>query len=302
MMDGLQSICSGICESIRYDLSNLVIFQSKNQQDEQTLEPVNPSITDRSTMPLVGEFHGTSGPIHTGFNDSILPVENDIIKACEEATGITSKPADPWSGDHIGIYHTLGSVIRTGPNKGKRSYSARGYYEDIRAIRPNLKVLCEALVNIIVLSGKTATGVSLTHAGVKYQVPARREVIVSCGTIQSPQILELSGIGDPEILKAAGVECKVANSGVGANVQDHPVTFSVIEVQPSMMTMDTLYQVPDAMEAASKQYAETSGGPLSSISSLQGFFPAKKILSETELGEIIQSIRDIKPTSALHAK
>jgi choline dehydrogenase-like flavoprotein len=251
---------------------------------------------------MVGHFHGTSGPVRTSFNDTFMPVENDIIKACEEVTKIPNKPSDPWSGDHIGFYHTLGSVVRTGPNKGKRSYAARGYYEANRETRPNLKVLCEALVNKIVLDGTKATGVSLTHDGVEYQVSARREIIVSGGTIKSPQILELSGIGDPEVLKAAGVECKVANTGVGANVQDHALTLSMLEVQPDVVTMDTLSQVPGAMEAAGKQYAEQSGGPLSCIASMQGFFPAKKILSEAELAEAIQSIRDVKPISAFHER
>lgn len=253
-------------------------------------------------MPLVGHFHGTSGPVCTSFNDTLMPVENDIIKACEEVTGIPNKPSDPWSGDHIGFYHTLGTVLRTGPNKGKRSYAARGYYEANRETRPNLKVLCEALVNKVVLDGTKATGVSLTHDGVEYQVSARREIIVSGGTIKSPQILELSGIGDPEVLKAAGVECKVANTGVGANVQDHAITLSMLEMQPGVVTLDTLSQVPEAMEAAGKQYAEQSGGPLSCIAGMQGFFPAKKILSEAELAEAIQSIRDVKPTSAFHEK
>ncbi|KAJ5363131.1 hypothetical protein N7541_003975 [Penicillium brevicompactum] len=268
----------------------------------QTLEPIDPKITDRSTMPFVGGFHGTSGPVRTGFNDTIMPVENDIIKACEEVTGIPNKPTDPWSGDHIGFYHTLGSVVRSGSNKGKRSYAARGYYEANRATRPNLKVLCEAYVNRVVLDGNKATGVSLTHGGVEYQVSARREIVVSGGTIKSPQILELSGIGDPEILKAAGVECKVSNTGVGANVQDHNITIALFEVQPSVVTLDTLSQVPEAMAAAGKQYAEENSGPLSCIASMQGFFPAKKILSEAELEEVIQSIRDVKPTSAFHEK
>ncbi|OQE06519.1 hypothetical protein PENVUL_c017G10290 [Penicillium vulpinum] len=268
----------------------------------QTLEPIDPAITDRSTMPLVGEFHGTSGPVRTSFNDSFLPIEIDIIKACEDVTGITTKPSDPWSGDHIGFYRTLGAVVRTGPDKGKRSYSARGYYEANRATRPNLKVLCEALVNRVVLDGNRAIGASLTHDGVEYQVSARREVIVSGGTMKSPQILELSGIGDPEILKAAGVECKIANTGVGANVQDHSITLIMMDVQPGAVTLDTLSQVPGEMEAAAKQYAETSDGLLSSIASMQGFFPAKKILSDTELADIIRSIRDIEPTSAFHAK
>jgi hypothetical protein len=56
------------------------------------------------------------------------------------------------------------------------------------------------------------------------------------------------------------------------------------------------------MEGAVKQYAETGTGPLSAVSGTQGFFPAKRILSESELAEVIQSIRDIKPTTPFHEK
>jgi hypothetical protein len=60
-------------------------------------------------MPFVGEYHGTSGPVRTSFNDWMLPLDADIIKACDEVTGMTKKPKDPWSGDHIGFYNTLGT-------------------------------------------------------------------------------------------------------------------------------------------------------------------------------------------------
>jgi choline dehydrogenase-like flavoprotein len=267
----------------------------------QTLEPIDPSIKDTTTMPFVREFHGTSGPVHTGFNDTIIPIENDIIKACDEVTTTPNKPVDPWSGDHIGFYNTLGSICRTGPNKGKRSYAARGYYEANRA-RPNLKVLCSTLVNKVNLDGNKATGVSISHEGKEYNVSAKREVIVCGGTIKSPQILELSGIGDPAVLEAAGVECKIANPAVGANVQDHQITLATYEMKPGTITLDTLHQVPEAMQDALKQYTESKSGPLASISSMQGFFPAKKVMSEEELEQVIKSIRDVKPTSAFHEK
>lgn len=252
-------------------------------------------------MPFVGEFHGTSGPVRTSFNDSILPIENDVIKACDEVTGFTKKPTDPWSGDHIGFYHTLGSIVRTGPNKGKRSYAAPGYYEANKA-RPNLKVLCSTLVNKVVLDGNKAAGVSISHGGKDYEVAAKREVIVCGGALKSPQILELSGIGDPEVLKAAGVECKVANPAVGANFQDHTITLAVYETQPGTVTLDTLHQNPEAMQNAQKQYVETGGGPLSCTSTMQGFFPAKLVMSEAEIEAVVQSIRDIKPTSKFHER
>ena len=114
-------------------------------------------------------------------------------------------------------------VARTGPNKGNRSYAARGYFE-ANAARPNLHVLCAASVTSIELDGDKATGVNFSYGTDTHFVGANREVIVSCGTIQSPQILELSGIGDPEVLKAAGVGCKIENKAVGANFQDHPLS------------------------------------------------------------------------------
>jgi len=253
-------------------------------------------------MPLVEEFHDTSGPIRTGFNDTILSIENDIIKACDEVTKTPQKPVDPWSGDHIGFYNTLGSICRTGPDKGKRSYAASGYYEATRASRPNLKVLCSTLVSKVNLIGNKAVGVNISHDGKEYNVSAKREVIVSGGTLKSPQILELSGIGDSAVLEAAGVECKVANPAIGANLQDHQVTYATYEMAPGTITLDTLHQVPEALQAALKQYTESSSGPLTSTSSMQGFFPAKRVMSEEELEKVIQSIRDTKPTSAFHEK
>lgn len=269
----------------------------------QTLEPIDPSITDRSTMPFVGENHGTSGPVRTSFNTTApLPIETDVIKACDEVAGLTKKPLDPWSGDHIGFYNTLGAVVRSGPNKGRRSYAARGYFE-ANAGRPNLKVLCEAQVTRVVLEGNTAVGVEFTHGGSKQTVSAAREVLVCGGTIFSPQILELSGIGDPKVLETAGVECKVVNTGVGNNFQDHAVTGLGYELTPSPgnISMDVIYQ-PGVLEDAQKVLMETQGGPLTGISSTQGFFPVKSVLSEEELVEVIKSIEGTPTTSDFHKR
>ncbi|KAL6237830.1 hypothetical protein BDW75DRAFT_228356 [Aspergillus navahoensis] len=263
-------------------------------------QPVNPE-SKFAASPIAPEHHGTTGPIRTSFNDAHLPIEGDFIKACAETANLPNMPVDAWSGDHIGFYHTLGAVARTGPNRGKRSYAGREYYDANRS-RPNLKLLCEARVNRVILDGARATGVSITFQGREYTVSASREVIVCGGTIQSPQILELSGIGDPDVLAAAGVECSIENRGVGANVQDHSVTLIVWQTQPGVVTGDTLAQVPDAAAAALRQYTESGTGPLSSIGDTQGFIPAKRILSESELAEIVQSIRDIKPSSAFHEK
>lgn len=145
-------------------------------------------------------------------------------------------------------------------------------------------------------------GANITVGGQQRDIPVKREVIVCGGTIKSPQILELSGIGDPEVLRAAGVECLVENRAVGANFQDHSMSALVQGVKPSVITMDTLHQVPEAMQGALKEYMETGGGPVSRIASTQGFIPFKRIASEQELNAVVQSIRDIKPTSGFHKR
>ncbi|KIV89925.1 hypothetical protein, variant [Exophiala mesophila] len=266
----------------------------------QTLEPIDERITDRTTMPFVGENHGTSGPVRTSFNDSKLPIEDDIVKAADHAAGFDKKPIDPWSGDHIGFYNTLGSIVRTGPNKGKRSYAARGYYQ-ANENRPNLKVITESLVSRVILDNDIATGVEFVSAGQKYTVKAKREVIVSGGAINSPQILELSGIGDPEILKAAGVDVKVNLPTVGTNYQDHVVGATVYQLAPGQMSGEAVY-IPEVMAAAQKALIEEQGGPLTSIQSVQGFFPIKIFLEDGELDEIIKSIQDTKPETEFQKK
>ena len=186
-----------------------------------------------------------------------------------------------WSGDHIGIYNTLGTVIRAGPDKGKRSYAARGYFAP-NAQRPNLHVLCEASVTSVKLEGDKAVGVDFSHQSQAHTVSVKREVVVSCGAIQTPQILELSGIGDPEVLKAVGVECKIENKAVGNNLQDHSLALVTWELTPGNPSLEVIYD-PDTMQAAMKQLIDTQGGPLTAISSTQGFFPYKVCASLTYL-------------------
>lgn len=178
-----------------------------------------------------------------------------------------------WSGDHIGIFNTLGTVARVGPNKGKRSYAARGYFAP-NAHRPNLHVLCEASVTSVKLDGDKAVGVNFTHQSKAHTVDVKREVVVSCGAIQTPQILELSGIGDPDVLGAAGVECKIENKAVGNNLQDHSLTFVALELAPGNLSLEVIYDA-DVMQGAMQQLMEKQAGPLTGISSTQGFFPYK---------------------------
>lgn len=158
-----------------------------------------------------------------------------------------------------------------------------------------MHVLCEASVLSVELEDDTAVGVKFSHSSKSYSVGVKREVVVSCGALQTPQILELSGIGDPEILKAAGVECKIENKAVGNNLQDHPLTMFTWELTPSNPSLEVIY-TPEVMADAMKQLAERQGGPLTAPSSTQGFFPYKLFATEDEQASIIKSVEDNLPT------
>ena len=116
------------------------------------------------------------------------------------------------------------SLTGVDPESQQRCYSARAYYLPASE-RKNLVLFTEAMVRDVVLEkegdGWAAKGVRFAHRGKEHTVNVDGEVILSCGSVQSPQILELSGIGSPEILQAAGIETKVANPNVGENLQEH---------------------------------------------------------------------------------
>jgi choline dehydrogenase len=98
--------------------------------------------------------------------------------------------------------------------------TARCYLDPIRS-RANLRIETNALTESLVLEGTRCTGVRYSINGQQREAAATREVIVCAGTINSPQLLELSGIGQPDRLRALGIEVRHALPGVGENLRDH---------------------------------------------------------------------------------
>jgi choline dehydrogenase len=134
-------------------------------------------------------------------------------------------PNDPRTGSAIGGFNQLTTVD---PVTMRRSYSAREYYEPNKD-RKNLSVLTNALVSKIDLeksgpANAKATGVSFIVNGATHHVKANREVIVCGGVVNSPQILELSGIGSNKVLSQVGVDVVVDLPAVGENLTDHTAT------------------------------------------------------------------------------
>lgn len=257
----------------------------------QTLDKTDNKSGNPQYMPAAGgdEFHGSDGPIHVSFNDWTSPFEEDFVKAAYEVSGTKNTLHDAWSGDHMGFYSSLGAVNRT-DDPGRRSYAATGYLRP-NLKRPNLKVLTEAQATKVTgIANGTADGVDFVHKGQKYTIAAKKEVVLSAGVIQTPQLLELSGIGDPEVLRSAGVECLVQNKGVGANFQDHVLGGLLYDLKPGVPSLDAMHGA-DFAKLQQEVYEKSNNGVLGSPGMLMGFVSYASLVSPEQLEETIKEIK-----------
>ena len=114
-------------------------------------------------------------------------------------------------------------------HNGLRCSAATAFLKPARR-RRNLKIVTGALTRRVLFDGRRATGVEIERAGLRETVTARREIVLSAGTIGSPQILQLSGVGPVALLAAQGIEPVHSLPGVGENLHDHLQARAVYEV------------------------------------------------------------------------
>jgi choline dehydrogenase len=141
------------------------------------------------------------------------PLSDAFVRACIE-TGI-APTADYNAGSYEGVRY-----LEQTAHAGRRFSAAVGYLGPKRQ-RPNLTVLTEAVAQRVLFDGRTARGVEFTRGGMRTQAQAEREVILCAGAIQSPQLLELSGIGRAEVLQPLGIPVLHELPAVGEHMLDH---------------------------------------------------------------------------------
>ncbi|KAI0031896.1 GMC oxidoreductase [Vararia minispora EC-137] len=194
--------------------------------------------------------HGTDGPLVVGFPNTRPGWDIDFTAALAKH-GI-EKLLDPQAGSHDGIGIDVGTVD---PRTNKRTHASQAYLEPVLD-RPNLTVLVNApvikIVSFINSGELVASGVEFAVDGKTYTTKASTEVILSAGAIKSPQLLELSGIGDTNVLGKLGIETKVDLPAVGTNVQDHlfcGVSFELTdEAAAKFNTVDPLLDPVEAQK------------------------------------------------------
>src|SRR5271163_1201029 len=143
------------------------------------------------------EYRGRSGPLKVTESNESGPLYDALIKAASEVGIEYTKDYNGARQDGIGMTQ---ATIRN----GRRMSTAFCYLDPARS-RPNLKIRANALTGSLQFDGRRCVGVCYSLDGAQHQARAEREVILSAGSINSPQLLELSGIGRPDVLHAAGI-------------------------------------------------------------------------------------------------
>ncbi|KIJ24846.1 GMC oxidoreductase, partial [Sphaerobolus stellatus SS14] len=203
---------------------------------------------------------------HTGAIKTAFPVSTSSsleIPYLQAMNSLDIPFTDGYGGKPCGVFHT---TLTMDTETHARSYAANAYYTPNRT-RPNLMVLTQAHVAKVIFADNTAsedlvaTGVEFlfgNNTSSRHVVHAKREVILCTGTVVSPQILELSGIGRSEVLEAIGIETKIELPGVGENLQDHQVTNLNYELD-NQVDHETWDRMADPVFAAEQLKLQPNG-------------------------------------------
>ncbi|KAF2106223.1 glucose-methanol-choline oxidoreductase-like protein [Lophiotrema nucula] len=233
---------------------------------------------------------GGNGPIKSSFAGV---VQNPVGKAWVEAFEALDYQltASPFDGHSTGAYNAASTID---PASKTRNSSNTAYLLPVLD-RPNLKVYASSIVNQILLEPAEgsdearATSILYSKDGNVGRLYAKKEVIVSAGVFGSPKLLELSGIGNPDVLQPLGIEVKVSNSFVGTNLQDHVLCGISFEAADGVPTADNLMrQDPIALKTAMELYQTDRAGPFADpgVTSF-GYLPTVDFFTDTEAANAI---------------
>lgn len=221
------------------------------------------------------EWRGEDGPLRVSESPDDLPLYDALIKAGADV-GI------PYNRDYNGANQEGIVKTQTTISNGRRMSVAHCYLSPARK-RRNLRVRTGALTRRMLLEGKRCIGVEFEIGGKIITAHAAKEVIVSAGAINSPQLLELSGIGQPDLLRTHGIEAKHELPGVGENLRDHIAPRVIYRIlQRGATYNDRMQGLGRAGQAL--RYLFTRRGFMSIPSApLLGFIRTKEELSEPDV-------------------
>lgn len=202
------------------------------------------------------DLHGRSGPLQVCDQNWTRPINQAFLKACEQSGHRQNDDFNGPQQEGAGVYQA--TQFWNGPKRGERCSAAAAYLHDVMT-RRNLTVITEAQVSRILVERGRAVGVTYRFGKDERTIRAGREVLLSAGALQSPQILMLSGIGPADHLTSLGIPVVLDRTEVGANLQDHLDYTMIFRSPDTDMFGMGIMATRDLMRAASEWRTERMG-------------------------------------------
>jgi choline dehydrogenase len=209
------------------------------------------------------KYHGVGGPLPV----SDLGHPDPLSAAFIEAAAETGLPVNP---DFNGATQEGAGFFQTTTQRGRRASTAYSYLRPA-SNRSNLHVETSALAQRILFEGRRARAVEYRQGGVLRTASARKEILVSGGAYNSPQLLQLSGVGPAELLKQHGIDVVLDAPGVGNDLQDHLQVRLVMHCA-QRITLNDILNHPVRRILAGARYAAFRKGPLTIAAGTSGAF------------------------------
>lgn len=174
-----------------------------------------------------GSILGTGGPQPIRRMAAPGRTTEAFVESCVAATDTPRNP------DHSGPNLHGVEVSPTIVVDGQRVNTVRAYLDPVRKSRENLTIVSKAIVHKVKIEGGRATGVVYSKKGKLTEARATSEIVLSAGAFGTPQLLQLSGVGESSLLASLGVDCVVDNPNVGAHLKEHPMAMVNFEIDPA---------------------------------------------------------------------
>ena len=209
------------------------------------------------------QYHGAGGPLPVSDWRHHDPLSEGFVKAAVEA-GI------PFNPDFNGATQEGAGFFQTTTRRGRRASTAVAYLRPALQ-RGNLKVETSALGRRVLFERRRAVGVEYQQEGVLRKARARREVLLASGAYNSPQLLQLSGVGPAELLKQHGIDVVLDAAGVGNDLQDH-MQVRIVMRCAQKITLNDIVNNPLRRFWAGVHYAASRKGALTIAAGTSGAF------------------------------
>ena len=218
---------------------------------------------------------GKDGPLKVEDYRTILPLTHHFVQAAQEAGFPLNPDLNGHERDGVGY----SQMTRLGRRRGS---TAQTFLAEAKR-RPNLKIETNAVATRALLDGTRCVGVAFRQNGVDREVRAAREVVLAGGSVNSPHLLQVSGIGPAEHLRSIGVEVKHDLPGVGANLVDHFVARVSHRVKEGMTSINQLSRGPRLAVEVLRWLALGRGALTFGVTSAQVFARSREGLESPDL-------------------